>query len=103
MSDREEANSPEVEPAPNEGTRFDFARSGGAIRQQEILAQLGVSALQGATFEDLLNETARLTAEGFMPSFARFSNMCRAKIDFLFAPEWVGAWRRGRRERWRGP
>ena len=34
------------------------------IRQQEILAELGVTALQGADFDKLLADTARLTAEG---------------------------------------
>jgi len=34
------------------------------IRQQELLAELGVKALQGASFDELLNETARLTAIG---------------------------------------
>src|SRR5262245_38206240 len=34
------------------------------IRQQEILAELGVVALQGTPFLELLNQTARLTAEG---------------------------------------
>lgn len=33
------------------------------IRQQEILAELGVSALQGASFLTLLNEVVHLTAE----------------------------------------
>ena len=32
------------------------------IRQQEILAELGVLALQGAKLDALLNATARLTA-----------------------------------------
>ena len=31
---------------------------------QEILAELGVTALQGASFETLLTETVRLVAEG---------------------------------------
>ena len=34
------------------------------IRQQEILAELGVTALQGASFDQLMSDTARLTAEG---------------------------------------
>jgi hypothetical protein len=34
------------------------------IRQQEILAELGVQALQGKGFFNLLDQTARLTAEG---------------------------------------
>ena len=41
------------------------------IRQQEILAELGVLALQGATIEDLLQETARLTAEGLRVRFCK--------------------------------
>jgi len=41
------------------------------IRQQEILAELGVRALQGAAFEQLLDETARLTAEGLQCDFCK--------------------------------
>lgn len=41
------------------------------IRQQEILAELGVSALQGASFAELLTETARLTAKGLRAEFCK--------------------------------
>ena len=41
------------------------------IRQQEILAELGVLALQGANFVDLLNYTARLTAEGLGAEYCK--------------------------------
>lgn len=41
------------------------------IRQQEILSELGVTALQGATLEQLLAETARLTAEGLRAEFCK--------------------------------
>jgi len=41
------------------------------IRQQEILAELGVLALQGTQFLDLLNHTARLTAEGMEAEFCK--------------------------------
>lgn len=41
------------------------------IRQQEILAELGVTALQGADFDKLLVETARLTAEGLRSEFCK--------------------------------
>src|SRR6476659_308750 len=34
------------------------------IRQQELLAELGVLALQGASLVEMLNHTARITAEG---------------------------------------
>lgn len=41
------------------------------IRQQEILAALGVRALQGASFIELLELTARLTAEGLQAEFSK--------------------------------
>ena len=41
------------------------------IRQQEILAELGVLALQGAPLVDLLNDTAGLTAEGMEAEFCK--------------------------------
>jgi hypothetical protein len=41
------------------------------IRQQEILAELGVSALQGASFSKLLDDTVRLTAEGMQAEFCK--------------------------------
>jgi hypothetical protein len=41
------------------------------IRQQEILAELGVLALHGAPLVDLLNDTARLTAEGMEAEFCK--------------------------------
>jgi two-component sensor histidine kinase len=41
------------------------------IRQQEILAELGVGALKGATFEQLLDDTARLTAEGLQCEYCK--------------------------------
>jgi len=41
------------------------------IRQQEILAELGVLALQGAPLLDLLDQTARLTAEGMEAEFCK--------------------------------
>lgn len=41
------------------------------IRQQEILAELGVLALQGAAFDALLAETVRLTAEGLRVQYCK--------------------------------
>jgi two-component sensor histidine kinase len=41
------------------------------IRQQEILAELGVLALQGTAFLELLNQTAGLTAEGMKAEFCK--------------------------------
>jgi hypothetical protein len=39
------------------------------IRQQEILAELGVTALKGIPFPELLKETVRLSAEGLEAQF----------------------------------
>lgn len=41
------------------------------IRQQEILAELGVLALQGASFENLLEQTTLLVAEGLEADFSK--------------------------------
>lgn len=41
------------------------------IRQQEILSELGVRALKGATFEQLLDDTARFTAEGLQCEYCK--------------------------------
>jgi GAF domain-containing protein len=41
------------------------------IRQQEILAELGVTALKGTPFAELLNEAVRLSAEGLEAEFCK--------------------------------
>ena len=41
------------------------------IRQQELLADLGVKALQGTTFDQLLQHAVRLTAEGLDVEFCK--------------------------------
>jgi two-component sensor histidine kinase len=53
------------------------------IRQQEILAELGVGALQGPGFEQLLNDTARLTAEGLCTEFCKVLEYIPAENRFL--------------------
>jgi len=53
------------------------------IRQQEILAELGVGALQGAEFEQLLDDTARLTAEGLRTEFCKVLEYIPAENRFL--------------------
>jgi two-component sensor histidine kinase len=41
------------------------------IRQQQLLAELGVLALQRTSFTDLLNHTARMTAEGLDAEYCK--------------------------------
>src|ERR1700724_2669740 len=53
------------------------------IRQQEILARLGVMALQGAPFAELLDHTARLTAEGMEAEFCKVLEYMPAQNRFL--------------------
>jgi two-component sensor histidine kinase len=69
-SDATDQHKPVVEPSPvsaDPATRALQQR----IRQQEILAELGVVALQGKPFLELLNETVRLTAEGMNAEFCK--------------------------------
>ena len=66
------SDTPLVEPNPS----GDSAKTGmhalkTRIRQQELLAELGVKALQGASFNELLSETARLTAIGLDVDFCK--------------------------------
>jgi two-component sensor histidine kinase len=53
------------------------------VRQQEILAELGVLALQGTPFAELLDYTARLTAEGLGAEFAKVLEFIPSEGRFL--------------------
>jgi two-component sensor histidine kinase len=53
------------------------------IRQQEILAELGVGALQAPGFDQLLADTARLTAEGLRTEFCKVLEYLPAENRFL--------------------
>jgi two-component sensor histidine kinase len=72
MSADDEGPTPVVELKPNENELPAMSRAlSRRIRQQEILAELGVTALQGATFDQLMADTARLTAEGMQAEFCK--------------------------------
>src|SRR5271165_4510600 len=63
---------PVVEPkSASEASELTLRALRQRIRQQEILAELGVGALQGAGFDQLLADTARLTAEGLGTEFCK--------------------------------
>src|ERR1700734_1692291 len=53
------------------------------VRQQEVLAELGVTALQGTPFPELLDLTARLTAEGLQAEFAKVLEFMPSEGRFL--------------------
>jgi len=72
-SNRSGDPKPVIEPSGNEREHAELTRRALhlRIRQQEILAELGVLALQGTPFLELLNQTARLTAEGMTAEFCK--------------------------------
>ncbi len=53
------------------------------IRQQELLAELGVLALQRTSFTDMLNYTAQMTAEGLGAEFCKVLEYIPAKNRLL--------------------
>jgi len=77
-------STPVVEPPPNSDAPDVTMRAlEQRIRQQEILSELGVMALQGATFDQLLAETARLTAEGLRAEFCKVMEYVPSQNCFL--------------------
>lgn len=73
MNQSPDPGKPVVEPTPGDDQPADLTERALRlrIRQQEILAELGVLALQGTPFQDLLNHTARLTAEGLRAEYSK--------------------------------
>jgi two-component sensor histidine kinase len=76
---------PVVEPAPGDNQSDDI--TGRAlrqrIRQQELLAELGVLALQGTDFIGMLSHTARMTAEGLGAEYCKVMEYIPAENRLL--------------------
>jgi len=53
------------------------------IRQQEILAALGVTALHGASVQELLDSTVRMAAQGLRADFSKVLEYLPAEDRFL--------------------
>jgi two-component sensor histidine kinase len=66
-------DQPVVEQTPddNDGISLTERSLRLRIRQQEILSDLGVLALKGTPFADLLDHAARLTAEGLQADYSK--------------------------------
>jgi two-component sensor histidine kinase len=62
---------PVVEPPKGEQTDLSQSALRLRIRQQELLAELGVMALKHTTFSDLLDSTVRTAAEGLEAEFCK--------------------------------
>src|SRR5436189_1122429 len=77
-----EKTNPVVEAVPNGqvavGVHTDLR-----LRQQEILAELGVLALQGTPFSELLTRTAALTAEGLEAEFCKILEFRHGEGRFI--------------------
>ena len=85
INDQSEHLKPVVEAARDGATLVDPTTRALhlRIRQQEILAELGVLALQGTPFLELLNHTSRLTAEGMEAEFCKILEYLPAENRLL--------------------
>jgi two-component sensor histidine kinase len=84
MNPPREGEEPLVEPPVNVAAPEITLRAlRERIRQQEILSELGVSALQGASFEKLLNDTVCLTAQGLNTDFCKILEYVPSENRFL--------------------
>lgn len=84
MSVERDNGEPVVEPSPGPARApepgFDELRY--RIRQQELLAELGVLALQGGPLDDLLNAAARMAAEGLNAQFSKVAQLLPDQNEF---------------------
>jgi two-component sensor histidine kinase len=73
MNSSSDKDEPVIEPKPGNDVAEDLiGRSLRLrIRQQELLAELGVLALQGTNLIGMLNHTARMTAEGLGAEYCK--------------------------------
>ena len=77
-------SKPLVEPAPGGEPDDMTARAlRQRIRQQELLAELGVLALQGTNFIGMLNHTAQMTAEGLGAEYCKVMEYLPAENRLL--------------------
>jgi two-component sensor histidine kinase len=80
-----EKEKPVVEKAPGTRQVDDVANRAlqQRIRQQELLAELGVLALQGTNFMNMLDHTARMTAEGLEAKYCKIMEYIPAENRLL--------------------
>lgn len=73
MNHASQAKDPIVEPTPDGEQGMEVTRRALhlRIRQQELLTELGVLALKGTPFVQLLDETAKLAATGLQAEFCK--------------------------------
>jgi two-component sensor histidine kinase len=74
-----------VEPSPAAGSEFELTKRALElrVRQQEILAELGVLALRGTPFPELNRHTTLLVAEGMAAEFCKVMEYLPAEHRFI--------------------
>jgi two-component sensor histidine kinase len=85
MSPSSDQKEPVVEPVPSDGRSEEFTARAlrQRIRQQELLAELGVLALQRTSFIGMLDHTARMTAEGLGAEYCKVMEYIPAENRLL--------------------
>src|ERR1700749_1769292 len=85
MSPKRGQKDPIVEPTPgnDETSELTAAALRQRIRQQELLAELGVLALQRTGFMSMLDHTARVTAEGLDAEYCKVMEYIPAENRLL--------------------
>ena len=87
MSPSSDQKEPVVEQTPGDSQPDDLTSRAlrQRIRQQELLAELGVLALQGTGFINMLDHTARITAEGLAAEYCKILEYIPAENRLCFA------------------
>lgn len=76
-------SSPNIEVSPNPTTEQTVPGLDLRLRQQEILAELGVFSLQGKALQELLDAAVRMAAEGLQAQFSKVLEYLPAEKRFL--------------------
>lgn len=85
MSPGDESNAlaPNIEASPNPAPEQNGSGLDLRLRQQEILAELGVLSLQGKPLQELLDVGVRMAAEGLRAQFSKVLEYIPAENRFL--------------------
>jgi two-component sensor histidine kinase len=85
MSPSSDQKEPVVEPTPSDDQPDELTARAlrQRIRQQELLAELGVLALQRTSFIGMLDQTARMTAEGLGAEYCKVMEYLPAENRLL--------------------
>jgi two-component sensor histidine kinase len=85
MSPSSDQKEPVVEPTPSDDHSDEVTARAlrQRIRQQELLAELGVLALQRTSFIGMLDQTARMTAEGLDAEYCKVMEYLPAENRLL--------------------